>query len=361
MLKKVKYIFCKSLELKKGIRYKLTKILVNITLAKLAGAFITAILIASIKYTLSGELNIHLENYLENFSFALLAWFIKTIFTDFLSDYFKLKGVNLSLQNILYSEETLKMGDNTILSQSKPKLYCAMDSDDNLGSKSPNPLDKGKGIDLNDNPNYPGGTNNNYGASDSDNKRLDKGKGIDRSTHPYYDGFKNQRIDEFKNQANDESLAVSDQKKPFAIWSKLNPGLDPQEAFFPKRVNPGPGFNVPGGVVPIRDDICKHIDYNSHILNQFKNMDLATAIRQRDNYGKYIEAINAKIDHAKKTFAKIPETPTTEYEYRLKAQIISDIEKWNNDIIRSEARATLLNSRVEFIQIEVGKESNNKS
>jgi hypothetical protein len=73
MLKKVKYIFCKSLELKKGIRYKLTKILVNITLAKLAGAFITAILIASIKYTLSGELNIHLENYLENFSFALLA------------------------------------------------------------------------------------------------------------------------------------------------------------------------------------------------------------------------------------------------------------------------------------------------
>jgi hypothetical protein len=134
-----------------------------------------------------------------------------------LSDYFKLKGVNLSLQNILYSEETLKMGDNTILSQSKPKLYCAMDSDDNLGSKSPNPLDKGKGIDLNDNPNYPGGTNNNYGASDSDNKRLDKGKGIDRSTHPYYDGFKNQRIDEFKNQANDESLAVSDQKKPFAI------------------------------------------------------------------------------------------------------------------------------------------------
>lgn len=343
-----------------SVTYKLKKVLVNITLAKLGGAIVTAILIASIKYTLSGELNIHLENYLENVSFALLAWFIKTIFTDLLSDYFKLKGINLSLQNILYSEETLKMGDNTLLSQSKPKLYCAMDSEDNLGSKSPNPLDKGKGIDLNENQDHPEGTSNNSGGYDNDNKPLNKGKGIDRSTHPFYDRFKIQANDEFKNEANDGSQAGSDQKKPFAIWSKLNPGLDPQEAFFPKRVNPGPGFNVPGGVVPIRDDICKHIDYNSHILNQFKNMDLATAIRQRDNYGKYIEAINAKLDHATKTLAKIPETPTTEYEYRLKTQILSDIEKWNNDKIRSEARATLLNSRVEFIQVEVGKNSNNK-
>jgi hypothetical protein len=344
------------------ITYIVKKILVNITLAKLGGAIITAILISSIKYSLSGELNIHLENYLENVSFALLAWFIKTIFTDFLSDYFKLKGVNLSLQNILYGEETLKMGDNTLLSQSKPKLYCAMESYEDLGSKSPKPLDKGKGIDLKDNTNYTGESSHNSGVSDNDTKPLNKGKGIDRSTHPWYDAFKNKTNDGFKNPGNDGSQVGSDQKKPFAIWSQLNPGLDPQEAFFPKRVNPGPGFNVPGGVVPIRDDICKHIDYNSHILNQFKNMDLATAIRQRDNYGKYIEAINAKLDHATKTLAKIPETPTTEYEYRLKAQILSDLEKWNNDIIRSQARATLLNSRVEFIQIEIGKEeSNNKS
>jgi hypothetical protein len=54
--------------------------------------------------------------------------------------------------------------------------------------------------------------------------------------------------------------------------------------FFPKTINPGPGFNVPGGEVPIRDEICKHIDYNSHILNQFKKMDLKTALEQRDIY-----------------------------------------------------------------------------
>jgi len=69
----VKYIYCKALDLKLWITYILNKILVNITLAKLGGAIITAILIASIKYSLSGELNIHLENYLENVSFALLA------------------------------------------------------------------------------------------------------------------------------------------------------------------------------------------------------------------------------------------------------------------------------------------------
>jgi len=48
-------------------------------------------------------------------------------------------------------------------------------------------------------------------------------------------------------------------------------------------VNPGAGFNVPGGEVPIRDEICKHIDYNSHILKQFKTMDLEVAMVQRHN------------------------------------------------------------------------------
>jgi hypothetical protein len=48
--------------------------------------------------------------------------------------------------------------------------------------------------------------------------------------------------------------------------------------FFPQRINPAPGFNVPGGEVPITDPICQHIDYNTRILSQFKTMDLETAI-----------------------------------------------------------------------------------
>jgi hypothetical protein len=84
-------------------------------------------------------------------------------------------------------------------------------------------------------------------------------------------------------------------------------------------------------------------------------MDLETAIQQRDNYSKYIEAINAKVDIANGALAKIPNTPTTEYEFRLKQKILSDLESFHKAKIRSEARATLLNSRVEFIQIEINK------
>jgi hypothetical protein len=232
------------------------------------------------------------------------------------------------------------MGDESMLSKSKPKLYCSMESDEDSVSKSGKSIDKGKGVDLEAHPNYYGG-NNESEVSDNDNKPLDKGKGIDRTEHPFYDQFKNN--------------SVSDTPKPVSNWFNINSRPDPFENIIRKRINPGPGFNVPGGVVPIRDDICQHIDYNSRILSQFRKMDLETAIQQRDNYSKYIEAINAKVDIANTALAKIPDTPTTEHEFRLKEKILSDLESFHKAKIRSEARAILLNSRVEFIQIEINK------
>src|SRR5579862_3334800 len=121
--------------------------------------------------------------------------------------------------------------------------------------------------------------------------------------------------------------------------------------FFPKTINPGPGFNVPGGVVPIQDEICKHIDYNSHILNQFKKMDLKTALEQRDNYLKYIQVINEKTSFAQETLSKVPEIPTSDYEHRLKNTILRDLHELSANKDRAEAKAILLNSRIEFIQI----------
>jgi hypothetical protein len=59
----------------------------------------------------------------------------------------------------------------------------------------------------------------------------------------------------------------------FSIFSKVSPNVDATSLPFPDKVNPGPGFNVPGSEVPLRDEICQHIDYNGHILNQFKTMD----------------------------------------------------------------------------------------
>jgi hypothetical protein len=242
------------------------------------------------------------------------------------------------------------MGDEANLSEFKPKLYNAMDLDDDNDS-SDKPLDKGKGIDLESHPNYYGDRDRyveEREGSVDENKPLDKGKGIDRNLHPNYPGF--------KPTESTPPVIPQTTEPPLSIWDRIYPGIKPGE-IFPKRVNPGPGFNVPGGVVPIRDEICQHIDYNSHILNQFKNMDLATAIEQRDNYGIFVKQINHKMAFAQNALAKIPEQPTTDYEFRLKAKIMSDLEGLHRDKIRSEAKATLLNSRIEFIQIEVNKKN----
>ena len=80
-------------------------------------------------------------------------------------------------------------------------------------------------------------------------------------------------------------------------------------------------------------------------------MDLKTAIEQRDNYLKYIHVINQKTSYAQETLSKVPEIPTNEYEHRLKNTILWDLHNLNMQKVRAEAKATLLNSRIEFIQI----------
>jgi len=47
----------------------------------------------------------------------------------------------------------------------------------------------------------------------------------------------------------------------------------------------------------------------------------------------------------------VPTIPTTEHEFKLRNQILRDLDGLNKAKIRAEARATLLNSRIEFIQI----------
>ena len=52
------------------------------------------------------------------------------------------------------------------------------------------------------------------------------------------------------------------------------------------------------------DEICKHIDYNSHILNQFRRMDLETAIEQRNNYVNFCRIMDEKIAYAQIRYIK---------------------------------------------------------
>lgn len=216
-------------------------------------------------------------------------------------------------------------GDGSTVKNFKPKLYNAMESDNY--NNSDKRLDKGKGVDTDLHPNYDKNRSIKSGSRLNDSKPIDKAQEVDklRSTdsHTTSNNFSN--------------------------------GLDFSYLFARKIINPGPGFNVPGGEVPIRDEICKYIDYNTHILNQFKNMDLETAVEQKNNNLMYIKVIEAKLEFANMTLSNLPVLPTTEYEFKLKNQILSDLNNLNRDKIRAEARATLLTSRVQFIEIRINK------
>jgi uncharacterized protein YeeX (DUF496 family) len=70
--------------------------------------------------------------------------------------------------------------------------------------------------------------------------------------------------------------------------------------------------------------------------------------------------MDERMAYAQKVYTSIPTIPTTEYEFKLKNQIERDLEGLNREKIRSEARATLLNSRIQFIEAQ-SNNNNNKN
>jgi hypothetical protein len=133
------------------------------------------------------------------------------------------------------------------------------------------------------------------------------------------------------------------------------PFRDIESLIHPNKTNPGPGFNVPGGVVPISDDICKTINYNTHILRQFRTMDLETAIEQRNNNLTLIRNLEYKLAYAQDALQKVPAIPTTEREFRLKNVILKDLNEMTESKKNAEGRATLLSSRIQFIESKIEK------
>jgi len=301
----------------------------HFTLAKFIGAFFTILFVASLKYFISGNFHIEYCDFFNNVGVALLGWTINTVFIGWLTEYLSLKDMNFNLYQLAYGFDTIKGSPIPSDGNFKPKLYNGMDIDSD-GESNSRGLDKGKGIDKEVHPNYGISSGTRPDDNLGDNKPLDKG---------------NNKI------ILDTPVSA---EPPMATWNRLFPGVDPASPI-PKRTNPGPGFNVPGGEVPIRDEICQHIDYNTHFLSQFKKMDLETAIEQRNNNILMIRVIETKINYANNTMSRIPTIPTTEYEFRLKNQILRDLDSLNRDKIRAEARTTLLTSRIQFIENELNK------
>jgi hypothetical protein len=311
--------------MKKLFKLKINYILANFTLAKFLAAVITALLVASLKYSISGSLHIEYNDFLNNAGIALLGWTLNTGMIDLLTEHLAMKGININLKQFIYGYDIMKAGLVFSTEDPKSKLYHAMESDEESNSI----------------------------------RRLDKGKGIDRGSHPFYDknALSGGTVTDTETKSLDKEVVQSTEpmESHMFTWSKVFPGVDPASVFFPKKINPGAGFNVPGGEVPIRDEICRHIDYNTHILSQFKKMDLETAIEQRNNNLLFVKVIEGKLSFAKNALEKVPTILTTEYEFRLKNQILRDIDNLNRDKIRAEARATLLTSRIEFINGQINK------
>jgi hypothetical protein len=278
---------------------KIIKFILNhFTLAKLLGAILTALFVASLKYYISGDLHIEYCDFWDNICVALLGWITNTSIIGWLTEYLGIKGLNLNLNQFIYGFDTIKMGNEYPLEESKPKLYNAMNIDSGDDSNS--------------------------------SKKLDKGKGADRVLH--------------RNSV--ENLG-------FIARQPLGENILLDQV--PKKINPGSGFNVLGGEVPYNDSIVQHLDYNIHFLNHFKKLDLETAIEQRNNNLLLIRITEGKLNYAKNALSKISPIPTTEYEFRLKNQIISDLDTLNRNKIKAEARTTLLTSRIEFIKGKINK------
>lgn len=279
-----------------------------------------------------------------------------------MNEHLTVKGINYNIDQLFFGLNRLKMGGEHDLGEFKPKLYNCMDTDGK--SSIDKAFDKGKGpmqdsdrMSLNSesgNENElnkektPPLTKNPSDEEDYPNKPqlLDKGKGIDRRMHPNHPSFQNE---------------LGERKAPiFDFSNNTNSGsTNPHLPNFPPKTNPGPGFNVPGGIVPIRDEICKHIGYNSHILRQFRTMDLETAIEQRDNMIKQVEVLKKKIEfgYIKLANEGVGDIPRNDFDVWLMRKVVGEREWLQDQIAKSEGRQTLLLSRIEFIINEENKKA----
>ena len=262
------------------------KYLANITLAKFISTLLTITVLAAFKYAITGNIHIDPSHFFTNIGVGLLAFTIKTLFNGLLSEYLDLKGINLNLKELMFGYEKIQVGGHT-----PPKVS----DKDNIKVYLPMNSDE----------------QSNAGSQD-------KGKGVEYTQSP-------------------------------SAGARAFSGGDPSSFFLPKT-NPGPGFNVPGGEVPIREDICKHISYNTHILKQFKTMDLETAVVQRNNLSHLIKEMENRLIYAQNVLNGQPTIPTNIHQFNLRNQILKDLKEMNDIKTNAEGRWILINSRVEFIE-----------
>jgi hypothetical protein len=86
-----------------------------------------------------------------------------------------IKGINFSLKEFLFGMDSMKVGEQSSIEDSKPKLYNAMELDPELDSGQK--FDKGKGIDKEAHPHYEDNKGVSTGVFGSESQSSDNGKG----------------------------------------------------------------------------------------------------------------------------------------------------------------------------------------
>jgi len=118
--------------------------LTNFTLSKIIAGLSAIIIVAAVKYGVSGDFSFKLCDFKNNVGIGLLGWTINTGSSGLLTDYLG-KG-NLNLYELLFGLDKAKLGDRSyILEDKKPKLYNAMDAGE--GSSSGPNYNRGSGQD----------------------------------------------------------------------------------------------------------------------------------------------------------------------------------------------------------------------
>jgi hypothetical protein len=180
-------------------------LLVNFTLAKFASAFLTIIMVALIKYMVSGNFYIEYCEFWNNVVIGLLGWTTNLSLIDWFSEYLGLKGINFNLNQFLYGYDTMGAGNSSTVKDIKAKLYNAMESEQ--GSEPNKHIDKGKGIEK----------GSNEGKDESETKPLDKGKDIDKSSDEIIELKKN--VEYFQLQTCYYINVLNTFNKPQHLWT----------------------------------------------------------------------------------------------------------------------------------------------
>jgi hypothetical protein len=124
------FIIFKKKQIKKvsSINRKKNSFLKHFTLNKFLAALFTIVLVASVKYMISGNLTFNFCDFKNNVVVGLSSWILNTSAFALLTDYLGTKG-NLTLYELWYGWDKVKLGDvSYILEDKKAKLYNAMDS-----------------------------------------------------------------------------------------------------------------------------------------------------------------------------------------------------------------------------------------